>query len=97
MATIFLSLLNFIRFSVPSLEVSEWNRLNKELKQSLAPLHALISQCTSPDDLNIIGNKISLEIHNLCMKYKELFAEETKRPQEFFNHQNQTIAQLEKV
>ena len=94
-ASTFLTLLTFFRFSSPSLEDREWKRLNSELKQKLAPLHSLVSSCSIPSDLSLLGNQISLEISNFCTENKELFAEEVKKPQEFVNHGNKTIAQLE--
>ena len=96
MTTTFLSLLTFFRFSSPSLEVSEWKRLNNQLKQKLAPLHFLISNCSFSSELSVLGNQVSLEISNFCNENKELFAEEFKPSQEYVNHGNKTIAQLEK-
>ena len=95
MASTFLYLLTFLCFSAPSVEVSEWKRLNKELKQILDPIHSLISSCSISEDLSNIGNRISLEVHNFCKGNKELFAQEAKQPQEYINHQNKTLSQLE--
>ncbi len=97
MATIFLSLLTFFRFSTPSsVENSEWKRLDKELKQRLAPLHHLISRCSNPDDLKTLGNQISIEISTFCNENKELFAENlNSHSEKFVSHQNKTIAELE--
>ena len=76
MALTFLSLLTFFRFSTPSaVENSEWKRLDKELKQRLAPLHHLIGQCSDPEDLKLLGNRVSIEIATFCIENKELFEE----------------------
>ena len=94
--SIFLTLLTFFRFSSPSLEDREWKRLNSELKQKLAPLHFLLSSCSDPSDLSLLGDKVSVEISSFCIENKELFAEEVKKPQEYVSHENKTISQLEK-
>ena len=62
MASIFLTLLTTLRFSCPSIEVSEWKRLNIQLKHTLAPLHFLISNCNDASELGILGNQVSKEI-----------------------------------
>ena len=94
-ASTFLSLLTFLRFSIPSIEVSEWKRLNRELKEKLSPLNQLINNCTNSIDLSTIWDKISLEILNFCKENKELFAEEANHTQNFVNHKNKAIHQLE--
>ena len=97
MALTFLSLLTFFRFSTPSaVENSEWKRLDKELKQRLASLHHLIAQCSDPEDLNILGNRVSIEIATFCVENKELFEENVKPDsQKFAQHPNKTISELD--
>ena len=95
MASIFLTILTTLRFSCPSLEVSEWKRLNIQLKHTLAPLHFLISNCNDASELGILGNQVSKEISNFCSENKELFAEEFKPSKEFVRHENKSIVQLE--
>jgi hypothetical protein len=97
MAAIFLSLLIFFKFCTPSfVENSEWKRLDKELKKRLAPLHHLISSCTDPEDLKILGNRVSIEISAFCQENKGLFEDNVKvNSDKFVQHQNKTIAELE--
>ena len=97
MTLTFLSLLTFFRFSTPSaVENSEWKRLDKELKQRLASLHHLIAQCSDPEDLNILGNRVSIEIATFCVENKELFEENVKPDsQKFAQHPNKTISELD--
>ena len=79
----FLTLLTFPRFTTPSaVENSEWKRLDKELKQRLAPLHHLIGQCHDPEDLKILGNRVSIEIATFCVENKELFEEKVEKDSE---------------
>ena len=93
----FLSLLTFVRFTTPSaVENSEWKKLDKELKQRLAPVHHLIGQCSDPEDLKLLGNRISIEIATFCLENKELFEEKVEKDSEkFVQHPNKTISELE--
>ena len=93
----FLSLLTFSKFSTPSaVENSEWKRLDGKLKQRLAPIHHLISQCSNPEDLNILGNRLSIEIALFCTENKEVFEEScAKNSEKFVQHPNKTISELE--
>ena len=99
MVPIFLTLVTFLKFVVPSLvENSEIKRLDRELKQRLAPLHHLISQCTDPEDLKLLGNRVSIVISTFCSENSELFAENVpKHSSKFVSHQNKTIAELESL
>ena len=95
---VFLTLALFLKYVVPSfVENSEYKRLDTELKTRLAPLHHLISQCDNPEDLKLLGNRVSIEISTFCSEHKELFEENVaKNPsKKFVNHQNKTIAELE--
>ena len=79
----FLSLLTFPRFTTPSeVENSEWKRLDKELKLRLAPIHHLIGQCSDPEDLKILGNRVSIEIATFCLENKELSEEKVEKDSE---------------
>ena len=93
----FLSLLTFPRFTTPSeVENSEWKRLDKELKLRLAPIHHLIGQCSDPEDLKVLGNRVSIEIATFCLENKELFEEKVEKDSEkFIQHPNKTISELE--
>ena len=93
----FLSLLTFVRFTTPSaVENSEWKKLDKELKQRLAPVHHLLGQCSDPEDLKLLGNRISIEIATFCLENKELFEEKVEKDSEkFVQHPNKTISELE--
>ena len=97
MSAIFLSLLSFVRYTTPpSVDKSEWTRLNCLLKQRLAPLHFEIGRCTDPEDLGKLGDQLSVEVANFCIENKELFEEELKSTSKaFVPHDNRTIAQLE--
>ena len=93
----FLSLLTFPRFTTPSeVENSEWKRLDKELKLRLAPIHHLIGQCSDPEDLKVLGNRVSIEIATFCLENKELFEEKVEKDSEkFVQHPNKTISELD--
>ena len=93
----FLSLLTFARFITTSeVENSEWKRLYKELKLRLAPIHHLIGQCSDPEDLKVLGNRVSIEIATFCLENKELFEEKVEKDSEkFVQHPNKTISELE--
>ena len=86
-----------MRFTTPSaVENSEWKKLDKELKQRLAPVHHLIGQCSDPEDLKLLGNRISIEIATFCLENKELFEEKVEKDSEkFVQHPNKTISELE--
>ena len=95
---IFLSLITFLKYTAPShVDKSEWEKLNSDLKKKLYPLHLLIGQCNDPADLQVLGEKVSLEIFQFCSAHSELFLqEEQDRPREkFVSHTNKTVSQLE--
>ena len=91
----FLSLLTFARFITTSeVENSEWKRLYKEFKLRLAPIHHLIGKCSDPEDLKVLGNRVSIE--TFCLENKELFEEKVEKDSEkFVQHPNKTISELE--
>ena len=94
---VFLTLALFLKYVVPSfVENSEYKRLDAELKPRLAPLHHLISMCENPEDLKLLGDKVSIELSTFCSEHKELFEDNVKNPsKKFVSHQNKTIAELE--
>ena len=51
----------------------------------------------NPEDLKLLGNRVSIEISTFCSEHKELFEEKVaKNPtKKFVNHQNKMIAELE--
>ena len=64
---VFLTLALFLKYVVPSfVENSEYKRLDAELKPRLAPLHHLISMCENPEDLKLLGDKVSIELSTFC-------------------------------
>ena len=99
MVPIFLTLVTFLKFVIPSLvENSEIKRLDNELKQRLAPLHHLISRSTDPEDVQTLGNRVSIIISTFCSENRELFEEnDTQHSTKFVKHQNKTIAELENI
>ena len=94
---VFLTLALFLKYVVPSfVENSEYKRLDAELKPRLAPLHHLISMCENPEDLKLLGDKVSIELSTFCSEHRELFEDNVKNPsKKFVSHQNKTIAELE--
>ena len=71
--------------------------LDPMLKTRLVPLHHLISQCSSPDDLKLLRNWASIEISTFCSEHKGLFEENVAMnpSKKFVNHQDKMIADLE--
>ena len=98
MTTILLSLLTFSRFSTPSsLDKTEWDILNGELKAKLQPLNECINRCSDKDDLNVLGNEAVLKISKFCSEHPEVFEESSSASKKKFrisSHENRTISEL---
>ena len=76
----FLSLLTFARFITTSeVENSEWKMLYKELKLRLAPIHHLIGKCSDPEDLKVLGNRVSIEISPSALRTENSLKRRSKR------------------
>ena len=78
LTSLFLTLTTLLRFTSPSIEKSEWSRLDSQLKQKLAPLHFHLNQCRNSQDISILGNQCTTVIRDFLEDNKELFVEEDK-------------------
>ena len=98
MTALFITLSTFIKFITPTIEKSEWTRLNNELKSKLTPLHFHISRSNHQEDLKVLGNQVTIIIREFLIEHKELFEDENSSAEtstSFRKHKNKTLNELE--
>ena len=92
---IFISLTSIVKFEEPKIEKSEWDRLNNELKQKLAPINHHICKSKNPEDIITLGDQANIIIRDFLIENPELFenTETTKRSK----YKKHTLKSLEEA
>ena len=97
---IFLSLLSFSRFTGPTdAEKKDWTKLNSDLKVRLSPLHQEIGQATDRAHVEVVGDRLFLELGQFFVEHRDFFEYEVSRApySKFISYKDSTIAQLEVI
>ena len=79
MASLFLTLATFLKFNRSSIGKNEWTKLNNELNLKLGPLHHHISTSNHPEDLQVLGNKVTIVIRDFLVEHHELFQDNNSK------------------
>ena len=78
-AALFLTLATFLKFNTPSIGKNEWTKLNNELNLKLGPLHHHISTSNQQEDLQVLGNEVTIVIRDFLVEHHELFQDENSK------------------